>query len=71
MKNKTFNILGFAMLFTQGAFIYAKVVGAITWYWWWILSPIITGWALIFFWFLWLCRLIWREKFGEKKGEQI
>lgn len=38
--------IGFAGLLTV-LFIGLKLTGAITWSWWWVLSPLWIGWAIV------------------------
>ena len=38
--------IGFAGLLTV-LFIGLKLTGAITWSWWWVLSPLWLGWAIV------------------------
>ena len=66
MKTKTLNIIGIVLLFMQGALICANFLNETSWPWLLILSPMLLGWTALFIWFLWLCRLIWKQKFGKK-----
>lgn len=45
-ENASSGGIGFAGLLTV-LFIGLKLTGAITWSWWWVLSPLWLGWAIV------------------------